>query len=300
MKFPSFYINQFRKCKDTLLQFDQKIDTRFRYFQLQEFALNVKDVGVTEKMYAGVPLIVSLTTYGRRLQEVYITIESLLHQTVQPNKIVLNLSNEFNNSIALPNLLKRQVDRGLELLFCEDIKSYTKLLPALKKFPDAIIITVDDDMIYPCDFVEKLIKSYVENPQNVYFYYGHTIIINDNTPTSYDEWVKHPACGSSYYNLPTGVDGVLYPPGCFYDDIFDESIFMNLCPYADDLWFKTMTLLKGYSCEIVPRYRSPRDEFLCINPSGTESLAIINRKGKLNDVQFKRLFDRYELSRFLK
>lgn len=299
MKFISKYLDQIRKCKETLVRFDNRVDSRIRYYHFQELALNSNNIGVSSCLYADIPVIISLTTYGLRLQEVYITLESLLHQTLQPNKIVLSLSDKYNNSFLLPEILKKQTDRGVELLFCKDIRSYTKLLPVLYKYPNAIIITVDDDMIYPCDFVEKLVKSYKEDNSKVHFYYGHTISLDDNgKPTSYDEWVKSPASGSSLFNLPTGVDGILYPPNCFHDDVFNETLFMDLCPFADDLWFKAMTLMKGYSCNVVPRLRNPRDEFLCINPDNIESLANVNRRGRQNDIQSKRLFEKYDLRSF--
>ena len=43
----------------------------------------------------------------------------------------------------------RQKKFGLQIEYYEEnIKSYTKLLPSLQKYPDDIIITVDDDAYY--------------------------------------------------------------------------------------------------------------------------------------------------------
>lgn len=34
-----------------------------------------------------------------------------------------------------------------------------------------------------------------------------------------------------------GVGGVIYPPHIFSQEIFNEKIFLELCPTSDDIWF---------------------------------------------------------------
>ena len=60
----------------------------------------------------------------------------------------------------MPKELKELMKRGLEIRFCKDIGPHGKLIYALKEFPDAIVVTADDDMIYPKDWLEKLFESY--------------------------------------------------------------------------------------------------------------------------------------------
>lgn len=301
MSLISNYIKQIRKCKDNLFDIESRISTQVKMNYLCNLALNCVDNGITDKEYQkDTPIIVSLTTYGQRLQEVYYSLESLLHQTLQPNKIVLCISEDFKSENNLPLLLKKQLNRGVEILYCKDLGPYTKLIPTLKQYPSAIIITVDDDMLYPIDFIEYLVKSYKKRPNDIHCYYGHTMILDKKGKMeSYDKWVKQPASGISILNFPTGVDGVLYPPNCFHEDIIREDIFLKLCPHADDVWFKAMTLLKNKDCVVVPRMRKPRQEFLCINPTGTETLANLNRVKKLNDIQIKNVFDYYNLYKII-
>ena len=45
--------------------------------------------------------------------------------------------------------------------------------------------------------------------------------------------------------MALGYGGVLYPPGAFDEEVFNEKVFMRLCPYADDIWFFAMALKKG-------------------------------------------------------
>ena len=100
-------------------------------------------------------IIISLTTYSLRIHNVYIALESLLNQTIKPNRIILWLAEEEFNEANLPISVLRLKERGVEIRFCEDYKSYKKLIPTLREFPEAIIITVDDDVIYPMDQIGR-------------------------------------------------------------------------------------------------------------------------------------------------
>ena len=196
------YIAQLRQCKDNMVELDRKISTQIHINRYKEWALTSTDTGVCSEYYCEFPIIVSLSTYGKRLQEVYLAIESMMHQTLKPNKIVLALSEEFKGSWKIPELVNRQTKRGLEILFCEDVRSFTKLLPTLKKYPQSIIVTIDDDIIYPIDFLEYLVKAYLNDPTHIYCYYGYTMSVDKSKlPDSYDVWIKNLASGNSIYNL---------------------------------------------------------------------------------------------------
>ena len=90
-------------------------------------------------------VIVSLTTYGRRVRKVHYTIISLLRQSYKPDMVILWLDNENWNDQNLPNTLLKLKEKGLTIKYCADLKSYKKLIPALMEYPDSIIVTCDDD-----------------------------------------------------------------------------------------------------------------------------------------------------------
>lgn len=292
-------INGLKRCYGIISNAEYIIRSQIKIERYTELSLCSDNKGIAEKLFFDYPVIVTLTSYGKKVQQVGLAIESLMHQTIKPNKIVLCLSEEFEGK--LPVVLERQRERGLEILFCKDIRSYKKLVPTLRKYPQSIIISIDDDIIYPIDFVEYLIKAYKNDPNKVYFYYGHTITLDSKgQPIPYKEWTRRPAKGRSLYNLPTGVDGILYPPGCFHEDICKEELFLELCPYADDLWFKVMTLLKGVECEQVERVEDVKTEFVHLDAADRYALSTINNDKNMNDVQWKRLWEQYELGKYLK
>ena len=191
-------------------------------------------------------LIVSLTSYGRRVSSgvVYYTLISLLKQTKTPNRIILWLAdNEWNDEISPPRL-KSLRKCGIEIKYCDDIRSYKKLIPTLLEFPDDIILTVDDDIYYSSRLVERLHSAFLHDKNKIYCTKALTPSFNrDGTIKPYKLWVSPSKSKfNSHFLLPIGAGGILYPPKSLYNDTCKKDLFTNLCPSADDLWFWIMAL----------------------------------------------------------
>lgn len=276
---------------------DTSINNRVVRQTYHNLFLNANMVGTTHDAYPEGELIVSLTSYGSKLQLLYLTIESLLHQTIKPNRIILWLDEtKYNSFDSIPMALHEQEKRGLEIRLCEDVRSYTKLIPTLVNYPDAVVVSVDDDMLYPIDFVERLYRAYQKDPSKIYFYRGHYVLFDKNgEPRPYLDWVKQGAKGCDIYNFPTGVGGILYPPHCYHEDMTNKELFLQLCPNADDVWFKTMTFLKGTLCEKIdtPHYDTL---FVPIDIDEESSLQRINVVSGGNDKQIAAVFRHYNIS----
>ncbi|WP_270792887.1 glycosyltransferase family 2 protein [Aeromonas sp. QDB21] len=191
-------------------------------------------------------IIISLTTYSKRIQTVHITIESLLRQSLLADKIILWLDETEVCYRELPQELTALESEIFEIHFCPNYKSYKKLIPTLKLYPDATVITFDDDIDYPADQVEKLVVGHFENPHDIITHVARNILLKDGKLLPYTEW-KHAfkeQVGKPYRHLlPVGVGGVLYPQGSLNPEVMNIDAFMNLAPHGDDLWFKCMTLL---------------------------------------------------------
>ena len=258
---------------------------------------------LSEKKYIKNELIISLTTYGARAHTVYLTITSLIHQTIKANRIVLWLSeSEFNES-NIPITLSKLKEKGLDIRFCPDIKSFKKIIPSIKAFPNADIITVDDDIIYPADFVERMVSSHIENAGKVCFTRGCNITLDDNGYVlPYKQWKKATNVNRTMMNIPTGVGGVFYPSGCFYKDVLREDLFMELCPKADDLWLRVMCLLNKVDTYYINCYENFAHYFIEIENSQITSLnSTNNADGTVtNDTQFKNLIDYFQLEQYIK
>ena len=265
---------------------------------LSEKALHSVEKGVSTNKLCDSEVIVSLTSYDRRVNDVYLAIESIMQGTVKPNKIILWLSEEEFGKKDLPITLQKQKIRGLEIKYCKDIRSYKKLVYTLKEYPEACIITIDDDLIYNFDLVENLLNCHKQNPSYICASRIHQITKNsDGSIKKYLDW--NGCAGNdtpeSDLNFFTTGGGTLFPPHAFPKETFDEDVFTNICPTADDVWFNAMARLKGTKICKSFTHSSKGEDFIVNENLQTDGLNTINNapENNQNDVQIKAVFENY-------
>ncbi len=242
-------------------------------------------------------IIASLTSLPRRINFVHKAINTLLTQTLKPDKLILWLSDkQFKNKEGdLPDNLLRLRNFGLEIRWCRDLGSYKKLIPALKEFPDDIIITFDDDMYYPENTVEDLYNSYLKNKKAVHAMRARKLIVLGDSIVSKDFGTefRENKKDLSFNNMVTGCAGCLYPPHCLYKDVLDENLISSLIPTRDDTFFWAMATLAGTKTQIVNGYSQ---SFYYIRGTQRQNLAKINREngeGISAREAFRRISQRY-------
>jgi len=242
-------------------------------------------------------LIVSFTSYSNRIHDVHLVVESIAQQTLKPNRLILWLDeNEFTLE-TIPLILRGQIKRGLEVRFCPNYKSYKKIIPTLETFPDANIITIDDDMLYPYDMVEILIREHKLDSKCILGFRAHKIKLEPNGALRpYVEW-EYETSDSNRCNLVffTGVGGIFYPKGCFDDEVLNSNVFMSICPSADDVWLKAMALLSQRKCKKVNDDRDFWGRFMLIKKNQDIGLFNLNVIDTFNDEQIKSVFEKYDL-----
>ena len=243
-------------------------------------------------------IIVSLTSFPDRINTIWITIESLLRQTHKPQKILLWLAKKQfpEEEKSLPNNLLNLKKRGLTIKFCEDLKSYKKFFYTAKLYNDKIIITADDDVIYPNDWIEKLVHTYTNNQDCICCYRAHQIKLDNNfKPLKYKEWnlLSNKIKGPSHLLLATGVGGILYPPSFFSSETLDIDLIEKLCPLTDDIWLKVIELKKNikvlkvdYTCK----------QWFKINSSQKNALYKKNINNTINDKALNNLLKYYNIT----
>lgn len=274
---------------DNLMSLKYSVNEGLDYYIMS--ALNEVKSGVIKEKRKQ-ELTVSLTTFGARIYDVHVVVESLMLQTVKADKIILWLSRDEFSPDGIPEILKMQEKRGLTICYCKDIKSYKKLVPAIADYPDDLIITADDDVVYPIDHIERLYKAYLKEPEIIHCCRAHLIKYNsDGNMLPYTKWDKETECSKASYSIfPTGCGGVLYYPGCFDADVLCEKVFMRYCPFADDIWFKYMSYRNRVKCRVIPNHM--KWKYYKKNDSRqTISLWSINKAN--NDKQFKNLLHYY-------
>ncbi len=173
----------------------------------------------------------------------------------------------------------------------------------MERFPDACIVTIDDDLMYEFDLLENLIQCHKDNPNDICACRMHRITVdNEQKPNSYLKWdlLVYPECKSNFHFLTSGA-GTLFPPHCFVDDFFNKDAYMSLCPYADDVWINAMIWLSGRSISKAFTHSRKGCDYIEICPEGNNALSIENldESNCRNDEQIKAVMDNYDLYHYL-
>ena len=237
-----------------------------------------------------VPLVVSLTSYPARIHYVSTVVESILSQTRKPDLLVLWLAeNQFlNREEDLPAELRDLIGKNqLQVRWCRDLKPHKKYYYAFQEYPDANVITVDDDLIYQNDTIELLQLSSIRHPKAVSAMRVHLMAVTgDGEILPYRLWVKETYAQPDTPNMQltaTGSGGILYPAGWYPEKLFDEKGISETCLNADDLWLKAWEMIQGYPVVLACKGRGIR-----VIPGSQES-ALWNMNQEENDSQFSRI-----------
>ncbi len=199
-------------------------------------------------------LTVSLTTIDSRLPHLHRVIESLHQQEVPPKEIRLHISREpylLDKGISPdnPHLKELQKFPLLKVKWVDNTGPYRKIVPFLQEHfshhvaTDQLFVTVDDDTLYPPEFLRVLLETY-EKHDCVVAFRGRAMVLEAAEIASYPTWgigLDYP----SMSNLPTGKDGVLYSTRFFTRDFVRLDNALALAPTADDLWIKWQCGLNG-------------------------------------------------------
>ena len=237
-------------------------------------------------------IIASLTTFPSRIRQVRYAIKSIMMQTVRPDKVILWLAREQFSSETIPDNLKDLCDYGLEIRFCEDLRSHKKYYYALQQQKaDEIVITFDDDIIYHPHSIERLIEKHNEYPNSIICNQVHVITWDENDNIKpYNQW-NHYKKGISNPNvdfMPLTGSGCLYPYNTMPEITFDKKTLKGCAFTADDLWIGYIARLSGRSICLVDK---PANLFSVVKSSQAQHLGQINCLGDGNDQTIKKLIE---------
>lgn len=235
-------------------------------------------------------LIVSLTSYPPRFPTLHAAIVPLLVQSVRADRVILWAAHDEVE--LLPDRVKRLTGKGLEIRTTEDNGSYNKIIPTLSAFSHAFIVTADDDAVYDRYWLRDLLRGWDGMNNQIVFHRGHQIELNESgRPRPYRDWtfcISGPRQSTNIF--PTGVGGVLYPPGSLSADVLDKETFSTLCPNADDLWLYWM----GRKAGAVYKKTENRNNIAQILKSDQEvALWHDNVTGGMNDDCIAKLIEKF-------
>ena len=240
-------------------------------------------------------VIISLTSFPARLSTIWQCVESLKRQSVTPEKIILYLSKEQVSQFELPSSLINEEDDLFEIRMVDgDIRSHKKYYYAMKEFPGKMIVTTDDDVIYPPFMLSDLLEAHELYPSDVIANHTHIIKHENGVVAPYVEWYDLPVnqckIDKTENQIQVGIGGVLYPPNALNSDVFNLDLARNLSFLADDLWLYAQTVIGGHT---VVKSKFNKDTLIPIRINNDKTLTSENVLQNKNDMQLKMLRSYY-------
>ena len=168
------------------------------------------------------PIVVSLAVMGCRVSGLDKTLLSIIRNTLPPNYLYVYYStepflldsgtNHRELDIIRRKVIKHCTQKGIELKFIctPNIGSFRKLIPALKTFSQALIITVDDDRIYDSKMIETYYTTFCEDNCIVAARVREIDFEHPQSGKVIKEQKMIPSNVKSLHALPQGCGGISY------------------------------------------------------------------------------------------
>lgn len=257
----------------------------------------MRQIGINTEEDRDTKVIISLTSYPKRMYDIHLCLYSLLTQSFKPDSVILWLAREqFPNGLDdVPLKVLNLQQWGLTIKWCDDYRSYKKLIPSLQEYPNDIIVTADDDLFYSPDWLFVLWKNYLKsNRKSLIAHRCHRVQLQKDGVQPYSQWRKCvDDCSRTFHNFPTNGGGTLFPPNSLHDDVKNYALAAKYCPYGDDIWIWGMAVRHGTKIQVVDtphriRYVNAARE---INMNDDGTLFQSNKTG--NDDQIRKLCNAY-------
>ena len=250
--------------------------------------LEGRNVSTREPIVANGGPVVSLTTYGKRVDTVHLVIESIAMGSLLPGRIILWLD-EADTFNSLPLALRNLQTRGLEIRLTENYGPHKKYFPYLQSspVPDTPLVTADDDVIYPTGWLKGLADSYAVSPSFVSCYRAHVLHFDGQSLAPYITWKRCRSTQPSFLNFATGVSGTIYPPELQARIKAAGLAFREVCPRADDVWLHLQALRGGFQVKQLKSWEQSFPEL-----PGTQDIGLVveNVHGSQNDLQIAKTY----------
>lgn len=238
--------------------------------------------------------VVSMTSYGKRLQRVFLALESIGRASLLPSRLLLWIDDPATLADPPPTLRRLQA-RGLEILATADYGPHKKYYPYLNSTSVIAgpLVIADDDVYYDHRWLEGLSFGHRSHPDDVISTRARWVGLSRGEITPYATWGRAPLDVASPRVFPTGVGGVLYPVPVLRAIRDAGDGFVRKAPRADDVWLHASTLRSAHVARQVRS--SSRFEIVPIRGAG-DGLWETNVEGGGNDVQIRNSYGEVEIS----
>jgi hypothetical protein len=269
----------------------------FIYRSVRVLYLQVCSLTRRQPITGDAPVVVSLTTFGRRLKYVHLTIESIAAGAQTPRRVILWISDGLRPE-DLSSGLRRLQRRGLEVRFVEDVGPHTKYYPYLHEASahHLPLVTSDDDTLYKRDWLKTLVAAVVAHEDEIVVHRAHRFGLDARgVPKPYASWLPVRDRVARYSNFGTGVSGAYYPVAFLALLKSESKEFAVRSPRADDVWLHSRAVKFGFKTRQVSDV--PRS---VVNIPLTQRIALNKENvtaGTGNDQQIANCYDKPTLDR---
>lgn len=220
-----------------------------------------------------------MTTVPCRKESLKKSINSIIQQTFHFDKLVVNIDDYMSSDDYNFYFQLKELDERIEVNICDKKwRSCNKLIPTLKKYPDDVIITIDDDIFYPNFTIEKLINSHLENPDCIVSHNSNAIFLTEDFKFKQIGYFSSPKIFYKFYNQYLS-NCCLFPPHIFDgSDLFDYNKMMACTNGThDELWFWVNSTINGVKSIVL-------NDFFRIIPYNLDECGY--RLGEVNEKNF--------------
>lgn len=194
-------------------------------------------------------VVVTLTTIPARGAAIVPTFRSLLDQTWPADRILVAWPTVTRDGLPYPP--PPPLPDGIELLQCLDEGPATKLLPALTAEPGAVLVVCDDDVIYPVDFLETLLRAHRADPKAALGWRGNRIDRGVD-PRDIEHVFATAVAAPTRVDVLMGTWGYLVPPGSLDEAVHDFDGWPPELRWIDDLWISGHLARRGVPRRVIP------------------------------------------------
>jgi hypothetical protein len=239
--------------------------------------------------------VVSLTSYGDRIQTVHLAIESIAAGSLLPSRLILWLDDAASIRNA-PAPLRRLESRGLEICLTENVGPHCKYYPYLKSKTsfDHPLVVADDDALYPRSWLRDLSEAHDVAPQFVHCHRAHVLKLENGHIAPYNSWTSCQGTEPSFTHFGTGVSGCIYPAVLQARIKAAGQSFLQLCPKADDVWLHVNALRAGFKTRQI---RDRGMNYPTIPGTSSTSLYLNNLLRGGNDQQISSTYNAEDIER---
>ena len=222
-------------------------------------------------------------------------IEILINNTYKPDKIILNLAvEEFpNKNLELPKSILRLLKfNNFEIFWVyKNNNVFKKLIPTIDRYKNDLIITIDNDIIYPFDLIENVIKNFIKFGSNKPMSFGN----------NYSDWIINKTRISSHFGPCTIVKYKFFQEKLneIYKETTEELLNKNIKCF-DDLLYTYTALINGFQYLRIKNYSIKNyqlnSKFQNHSFSDNFSKKIINQMEEYHNILRKYIFEKYNIT----